>query len=58
MGAEDGGELGLLGFHLVLEYYGAYYDGDGGAQVASEAEGSGCGCDVAFLMVVISNVLW
>ena len=47
--AEGGDEEGALGGDLVLEDYAADDDGDGGAEVADEAEGGGCGGDVAFL---------
>ena len=49
MRAESGAEGGFAGHHAVLEDDAADDDGDGGGELADEAEGRGCGGDVAGL---------
>lgn len=49
MRAQRGAEGGFAGHHAVLENDTADDDGDGGGELADEAEGGGCGGDVARL---------
>lgn len=44
-----------MGNHLVLEDDAADDDGDGGAEIADEAEGGGCSSDVALLSGDVSS---
>ena len=48
MWAESGAESGLAGHHAVLENDATDDDGDGGGELSGEAEGRGCGGDVAW----------
>jgi hypothetical protein len=47
----------LLGFHFILEDYRAYDNGDGGAEIAGEAEGGCCSRDITFLGGLVSNMM-
>ena len=47
--AESGAQGGFAGHHAVLEDDAADDDGDGGGELADEAESRGCGGDVAGL---------
>ena len=48
-GAESGAECRFAGHHAVLEDHAADDDGDGGGELADEAEGCGRGCNVSRL---------
>ena len=49
MRAQSGAEGGFAGHHAVLENDTADDDGDGGGELADEAEGGRCGGDVPWL---------